>query len=105
MSKAEPFLYLIGHTEYSLSVRSSEMSLPFGEINNAKKLHKILKNHNIPVSEIYDIYELFGIEDINSSDAALLREMIRINMELASINQEIITDFHHPLTNVFRKRP
>lgn len=97
-----PTVCLIGHTDHSLRMRSSEFNLPFGEVNHAKKLHHLLLEHQIPVTPILDIYELFGIDDPSSDAAALFMEMHQANIQLGAVGIDFITDYDNELTRTFR---
>lgn len=94
---------LIGHSDYSLKMRSAEKSMPFGEVNNARKFRQTLLSHGIPVSEVLDIFELFGIDDLNSERAADYFQMLRINIDLARSGVNIITDFNNDISQTFRR--
>lgn len=101
--KEMPRICLIGHGENSLKIRSKELTLPFGEVNNAKKLHAVLKDGGIPVSDVWDIYELFEIEDMNDENGELFLEMLRTNITLATSGIDFITDFNNQLAKTFRQ--
>ncbi len=98
-----PRICLIGHSDYSLKIRSKDLTLPFGEVNNAKKLQRVLKEVKIPVTEVLDIYELFEIEDMNDERGTLFQEMLSTNISLATSGIDFITDFQNSLSKTFRK--
>jgi glycosyltransferase involved in cell wall biosynthesis len=90
-------LGFIGHTNYSHKLIKS----PFGEITNALKLRSALSRSDLELSELSDIYELFGINDLQGEDVKQLDEMQKMNQDLAQNSDEIIEDFNNPLTKRF----
>lgn len=98
-----PTVCLIGHTDYSLKMRSTERSLPFGEVNNAKKLQKILKDGDVPVTDVLDVYELFEVNDIEEERGKLLDEMRNANISIGNSNIDFITDFNNSAAKAFHK--
>ncbi len=90
-------LGFISHTDYSHKLTRT----PFGEITNAINLRNTLEMGGVELSKILDVYELFGIHDLQGEDVKLLDEMQKMNQELAKNTDDIVEDFNNALTARF----
>lgn len=102
MNKEQALIHIISHTDYSSKIDAT--SIPRGEINNAKKLYKLLKNQEYPIAEIQDLNELFGIKDFQDTNAKILNDLTKLNVELATNEDEWIEGGNYPPIQTFLKK-